>query len=183
MVWAPRSFWGDGRELAPALIGKLLCRRVDGEIRRVRILETECYFGEEDTACHAHKGRTPRTEVMYASGGRAYVYLCYGIHYLLNLTTGEEGHPEAVLIRGVEGAIGPGRVTKLLKIDKAQNGNFLTPESGLWVEDDGAEMKIEALPRVGIGYASAEDQARLWRYRAIIGKDEKRKNERTWNHR
>ena len=89
-------------ELAPWLIGKILCREIDGAVVRVRITETECYFGENDTACHAHKGRTERTDIMYREGGRAYVYLCYGIHSLLNITTGKEGHPEAVLIRGVD---------------------------------------------------------------------------------
>ena len=103
---------------------------------------------------------------MYGEGGRAYVYLCYGIHHLLNLTTGPEGHPEAVLIRGVEGAVGPGRVTKLLQIDRSLNRCALTPESGLWVEDDGFSIETEASCRVGIGYASARDQARLWRFSA-----------------
>lgn len=174
MIWKEKDFWADGRALAPALVGKLLCRKIGDRILRVRILETECYFGEEDTACHAHKGRTPRTDVMYASGGRAYVYLCYGLHHLLNLTTGPEGHPEAVLIRGVEGAIGPGRVTKLLEIDRSQNGCFLTPQNGLWIEDDGAVAEVIASPRVGIGYASAEDQARLWRYVATEIKRERK---------
>ncbi len=166
-------------ELAPDLLGKLLCRSVNGEVFRFRITETECYYGEEDSACHAHKGKTPRTEVMYAEGGRAYVYLCYGIHYLLNLTTGPEGHPEAVLIRGVEGAAGPGRVTKRLFVDKTLNGCLLEPENELWVEDDESKGEknsehdeakgkrkpdYEALPRVGIDYAQPRDRDRLWRF-------------------
>ncbi len=156
-------------ELAPDLLGKLLCRRLpSGEVLRRRITETECYFGEEDTACHAHKGRTPRTDTLYLQGGCAYVYLCYGIHSLLNLVTGREGHPEAVLIRGVEGASGPGRVTKALGITREDNRLLLMPESGIWVEDDGAPAPAyTALPRVGIDYAEKEDRERHWRYIAI----------------
>ena len=151
-------------ELAPDLLGKLLCRKIDGKTIKLRILETECYFGEEDTACHAHKGRTPRTDIMYEAGGNAYVYLCYGIHSLLNITTGENGHPEAVLLRAVEGSIGPGRLTKRLAIDRTLNRMPLTEESALWIEDDGMRPEFTAAPRVGIDYASEDDRNRLWRF-------------------
>ena len=105
----------DAVAMAKALLGMTLCRRLDdGSVLRARIVETEAYFGEEDTACHAHRGRTPRTDVMYAPGGYAYVYLCYGMHDMLNVVTGPADHPEAVLVRGVEGAVGPGRVTKAM---------------------------------------------------------------------
>lgn len=153
-------------ELARDLLGKVLCRRLpDGTVLRRRIVETECYFGEEDTACHAHKGRTPRTDTLYQAGGITYVYLCYGIHSLLNLVTGDEDHPEAVLIRGVEGAVGPGRVTKALGITCADNRLPLTPDHGVWVEDDGSPSPDFAVgPRVGIDYAEKEDRERPWRY-------------------
>ncbi len=151
-------------ELAPNLLGKFLCRKIENEIFKLRILETECYFGEEDTACHAHKGKTERTSIMYEAGGNAYVYLCYGIHYLLNITTGEEGHPEAVLIRGIEHSIGPGRLTKRLSINRSLNRMPLTPESGLWIEDDGARPEFITAPRVGIDYANEQDRRRLWRF-------------------
>ena len=112
----------DAVTAAKALIGAFLCRRLDdGTIIRRRITETEAYCGEEDTACHAHKGRTPRTDVMYSPGGCAYIYLCYGMHEMLNIVTGAEDRPEAVLIRGIEGASGPGRLTKLLQIDRTLN--------------------------------------------------------------
>ncbi len=152
--------------LAPDLLGKLLCRQnQDGSVSRCRILETECYFGEEDTACHAHRGKTPRTEVLYRAGGISYVYLCYGIHNLLNVVTGSEGHPEAVLIRAVEGALGPGRVTKALGITRLDNALPLSPESGIWLEDDGTPTPLYvSLPRVGIEYAAKEDRERLWRF-------------------
>jgi len=94
-------------QLAPFLLGKTLCRRIGSEIIRLRITETEAYAGESDTACHAHKGKTPRTAIMYESGGVAYIYLCYGIHNLLNVVAANVNEPEAVLIRGVEGLSGP----------------------------------------------------------------------------
>ena len=166
MILNAAYFQEPATTLAVDLLGKLLCRRVGDRILRCRITETECYFGEEDTACHAHRGRTPRTDVMYSAGGVSYVYLCYGIHSLLNLVTGEKGHPEAVLIRGIEGANGPGRVTKFLSITTADNRLPLMVESGLWLEDDGSPApQFACLPRVGIDYAAPEDRARLWRYR------------------
>ena len=152
--------------LAIDLLGKVICRRMGDTVMRARITETECYFGEEDTACHAHKGRTPRTDTLYLAGGVSYVYLCYGIHSLLNIVTGVCGHPEAVLIRSVDGAQGPGRVTKLLGITTKDNRLLLTPESGIWLEDDGTPLPAyEALPRVGIDYAAPADRERPWRYR------------------
>ena len=156
----------DAPEAARALVGKILVRRLpDGTVIRARITETEAYFGEADTACHASRGRTKRTEVLYRPAGTVYVYLCYGIHWMLNLVTGPAENPQAVLIRGVEGATGPGRTTKYLSIDGSLNGKTLGDELSL--EDDGYAPEIIATPRVGIGYASAEDQARLWRFTAI----------------
>ena len=151
-------------ELAPDVVGKLLCRRIGDEVIRLRITETECYFGEEDTACHAHRGRTQRTEILYAEGGYAYVYLCYGMHNLLNLVTGEAGHPEAVLLRGLAGCMGPGRLTRTLGIDRAFNQKLLIPENGLWLEEDGYRPTLIAAPRIGIGYAAPQDRDRPWRF-------------------
>lgn len=153
--------------LAPDLIGKILCRKTQNGVIRARITETECYFGEEDTACHAHKGKTERTKTMYEEGGVTYVYLCYGIHSLLNIVTGPKNHPEAVLIRGVEGAVGPGRATKYMQITTADNSLPLCEKSGIWIEDDGTTPDYTALPRVGIDYASKEDKERPWRFIAI----------------
>ncbi|MBR3875899.1 MAG: DNA-3-methyladenine glycosylase [Clostridia bacterium] len=151
--------------LAPDLIGKYLCRRTCEGIILARIVETECYFGEEDTACHAHKGKTERTKVMYEAGGITYVYLCYGIHSLLNIVTGPKDHPEAVLIRGVEGAVGPGRATKYMQITTADNALPLCEESGIWIEDnDEKTLKISRTARIGIDYASKRDRERKWRF-------------------
>ena len=164
MILGKEYFSAPATKLAPDLVGKLLCRKIEDRVVKYRITETECYFGEEDTACHAHKGRTQRTDIMYRQGGRAYVYLCYGIHNLLNITTGAEGHPEAVLIRGVEGISGPGRVTKALFITREDNTKPLSVESGLWIEDDGFGGEFTAHKRVGIDYADPSDRDRLWRY-------------------
>lgn len=157
-------FHRDCMETARDLVGKILVHRVNGQELRLRITETECYRGEEDTACHAHKGRTKRTEVLYGEAGTVYVYLCYGIHWLLNIVTGEKGHPQAVLIRACEGAGGPGKLTKHLGITGELNRQSVL-DSELWIEDDGFRCEIIPDKRVGIGYASQADQDRLWRYK------------------
>jgi len=156
----------DVLDAAPALLGKVICRAgASGVIRRGRITEVEVYRGEADTACHARVGRTRRTSVLYRPGGYAYVYLCYGIHHLFNIVTGPVDQPQAALIRGIEGAVGPGRTTAALGITTADNDTDLRTAADLWLEDDGTRpVRIAASPRVGIGYASPEDQARLWRF-------------------
>ena len=148
-------------EVARDLVGKVLVFRD----RHLRISETEVYCGEEDTACHAHKGRTKRTEIMYGDAGVAYVYLCYGMHWMLNIVTGEREHPEAVLIRACAEAPGPGRLTKALGITGELNGESLVDSPALWIGDDGFRCPISREKRVGIGYASPEDRERLWRFR------------------
>lgn len=159
--------------LAPKLLGKLLCRKIttqseDGKIKesiiKLRITETECYFGEDDTACHAHKGKTARTEIMYHEGGIAYVYLCYGIHSLLNIVSGPKDFPEAVLIRGVENIYGPGRLTKAMMIDCSFNGKSLVDSPELWLEDDGLSVSYITGKRIGINYATPKYREILWRF-------------------
>lgn len=158
-------FHRDCLELAPALLGKTLCRQLpDGSVKRLRISETEAYRGEEDSACHAHKGRTKRTEVMYGESGTLYVYLCYGIHWLLNIVSGEKDEPQAVLIRACEEANGPGKLTRALGITGEYNRRHILQCEDFWLEDDGLEATHNTAPRVGIGYASPEDQALLWRF-------------------
>ena len=150
--------------LAPEILGKLLCRNLNEEIIKYRITETECYFGEEDTACHAHKGKTERTKIMYENGGLAYIYLCYGIHYLFNIVTGVKNFPEAVLIRGVEEFNGPGKLTKALKIDKNLNGKNLANSNQLWLEDDGYKCDFKTEKRIGIDYVCEKYKNKLWRF-------------------
>lgn len=147
-------------EVARDLVGKVL---VHGD-RCLRISETEAYCGEHDTACHASRGRTKRTEVMYAEAGTVYIYLCYGMHWMLNIVTGERGAPEAVLIRACLEAPGPGRLTKALDITGELNRSSVTRPGPLWIGDDGFSCTVTTAKRVGIGYASQEDQDRLWRF-------------------
>ena len=150
--------------LAEGLLGKLLCRKTGKKVLKLRITETESYYGENDTACHAHKGKTKRTSIMYLDGGHAYIYLCYGVHWLLNIVSGKPDFPEAVLIRGVEGYSGPGKLTKALSIDKTLNGENLIKSKQLWIEDPGGKPAFKTTKRVGINYASEEDKNRLWRF-------------------
>lgn len=149
-------------EVARDLVGKVLVHNG----KRLRISETEAYCGESDTACHASKGRTKRTDVMYAQAGTVYVYLCYGMHWMLNIVTGEKEQPEAVLIRACVEAPGPGKLTKALDITGDLNRKSVLDSEALWIEDDGFRCEIEPDKRVGIGYASQEDQDRLWRFKA-----------------
>lgn len=150
------------------LLGKALVRRrPDGTEDARLILETEAYCGETDLACHARAGRTKRTEVMYGEGGVWYVYLCYGIHEMLNLVVGPRDWPAAILIRGVEGAVGPGRVTKALAIDRQLNAKAAIPANGLWIEDRGVRVprsRVEVTPRIGVDYAGPLWSAKHWRF-------------------
>ena len=110
MILEKSFFERDVLEVAPELVGKILVTNIDGVERRLMITETEAYRGEEDTACHASKGRTNRTDVLYREAGTIYVYLCYGMHWLINIVTGEKDEPQAVLIRACEGNFnGPGK--------------------------------------------------------------------------
>ncbi len=171
-------------EVARDLLGRRLVRRLEGERLSGIIVETEAYVGESDTACHASRGCTPRTRVMYGPPGRYYVYLIYGMHHMLNIVTAAEGEPEAVLIRALwpeEGlermralrggvpdrrlADGPGKLCRALAIDRGLNGASVEGDE-LWLEP-GVEVpreRILASPRVGIDYASEEDRARPWRF-------------------
>lgn len=150
------------------LLGKYLVRqRANGETEARLITEVEAYDGERDQACHARAGCTARTAVLYRPAGVWYVYLCYGIHEMLNLVVGPEGWPAAVLIRGVEGISGPGRVTKRLEINRALNTLPVAPASGLWLEDRGVHVPrraIDITPRIGVDYAGDVWAAKPWRF-------------------
>ncbi|MFQ5576825.1 MAG: DNA-3-methyladenine glycosylase [Anaerolineae bacterium] len=171
--------------VARDLLGQKLVRRLDGEILSGMVVETEAYLGQADTACHAHRGRTPRTEVMFGPPGVAYVYFVYGMHYMLNVVTEAEGVPCAVLIRAIEPlqgrarmqalrqtanhhlADGPARLCQALAIDKTLNRRPVTTGDALWFE---AYRRIPAAdvacgPRVGIRYAAPADRRaphRFW---------------------
>jgi len=165
---------------ARSLLGCLLVR--DGVV--LRITEAEAYGGPEDSASHARHGRTARNAVMWGPAGRAYLYFCYGVHWMLNVATGPEDTPAAVLIRGAEVVAGletvlarrntpkpsaalcagPGKVAQALGLDRSFNGHDLTAEGGLALRPGPPPGRIVAGPRLGIAFASPEDQARPWRF-------------------
>jgi DNA-3-methyladenine glycosylase len=165
--------------IAKDLIGKVLVTNLDGQFTSGRIVETEAYNGVKDKASHAYGGRrTARTEVMYAEGGRAYVYLCYGIHYMFNVVTHGKDTPHAILIRGIEPlegiswmlartgkprldktlGRGPGNVCKALGINTGQTGWSLLGDQ-IYILDDGfsfSRRDIIASPRIGVDYAGED---------------------------
>ncbi len=174
--------------IAKELLGKYIFTFDDGKLTGGIITETEAYAGIRDKASHAYNNRrTARTETMFAEGGIAYVYLCYGMHHLFNFVTNTGGIPDAVLLRGIlpfEGieimeermgrrmkikgfTDGPGKVSKAMNIKVSDNGQSLTGNR-IWIEDRGLEIKegnILKLPRVGVDYAG--EDARL-PYRFVI---------------
>jgi DNA-3-methyladenine glycosylase len=173
--------------LAKNLIGKYLFTKIDGQLCGGIITETEAYKGIEDKACHAFGGRrTLRNEMMYAQGGMAYVYLCYGIHPLLNVVTNQKNTPDAILIRAIHATHGeelmlkrtgkpqmkpqvtdgPGKTTKALGITLADNGESFQSKR-IWIEDRGfdlSKMEILNTPRIGIDYAG-EDALLPYRFK------------------
>lgn len=153
----PLSFFGrPAASVARDLIGKKLVRCRHGVRTASIIIETEAYEGVHDLASHSSRGRTPRTEVMFGPAGCFYVYRIYGLHWMLNVVTGAENDAAAVLIRGVEGLNGPGRVTAALRIDASFYGKEAGPETGLWFERTTTprnKMRIMATPRIGVAYA------------------------------
>ena len=142
--------------VARELLGAVLAvRAADGTVVRHVVCETEAYLGAHDLACHGSKGMTKRNAVMFGPAGRWYVYLCYGMHWMLNVVTGAEGVPAAVLIRGAGAFVGPGRLTGGLGIDKAFDGLPAARPTGLWLEAGEAIplRRIRRTPRIGVGYA------------------------------
>jgi DNA-3-methyladenine glycosylase len=186
-----RDFYmrNDAVAVARDLLGKVLCSRIRGRVTAAVITETEAYAGVGDRASHAYGGRrTRRTEPMYADGGTAYVYLCYGIHHLFNVVAGEAGRPLAVLVRagesleGIElmrrrrqrrgdGLLdGPGCIAQGLGITTALTGASLLGDR-IWIEDRAFRVSprdIVAGPRVGVDYAG-EDAKRPYRFRVDGG--------------
>jgi len=159
--------------IAKDLLGKYLVRKVGRKELAAKIVETEAYIGPKDKAAHAYGGKvTNRNKVVYLEGGHAYIYLCYGINWMLNLVTKKEGIPECVLIRAVEPLLenykdpkqhiqlanGPGKLCRWLKLDKTLNEEDLVDSKKFWLEDRGEEIKksqIVASKRIGIDYAGS----------------------------
>ena len=179
----PRKFYNRPTlTVARELIGARLVRILDG-VKLVGIItETEGYIGEEDQACHAKAGRTPRTQVMYGPPGHAYVYFTYGHHWMLNAVTEKEGFPAAVLIRAiwpVEGAevmsarregrdtFGPGKLCQAMGIGRGENNADLTgPTSSLWIEagEIVPDSAVTIGPRVGLYTVPEPWKSKPWRF-------------------
>ena len=166
----PRSFYErDALEVAPALLGQHLVRvGPDGLRSTYTITETEAYRGSEDLACHASKGRTSRTEVMYGEGGFIYMYLIYGMYWMLNVVCGPADLPQAVLIRGIREADGPGKLTRLLELDRGFYGEDLVSSQRIWIEESGATPEYSSAARVGIDYAAEPWKSKPWRFLMIL---------------
>jgi DNA-3-methyladenine glycosylase len=153
----PKSFFNrDTHTVARELLGKFLVRKYGVREIASMITEVEIYDGPDDQASHARRGHTPRTSVMYGHPGHWYVYLIYGIYWLLNITTREHGYPAAILIRGTADVSGPGRLTKYFHINKSLNAKRAHKDTKLWIEDRGVTPDpsfIEETPRIGVSYA------------------------------
>jgi DNA-3-methyladenine glycosylase len=132
-----------------------LIRRRGGRLARGTITETEAYIGPQDLASHASRGRTIRTEPMFGPPGTLYVYLVYGLHWMLNVVTGPVGYPAAVLLRSAGALAGPGRLAKALDITGALNGRAAALSSGVWFSsgDQRVSHQIICTPRIGVNYA------------------------------
>jgi DNA-3-methyladenine glycosylase len=151
--------------VAPELIGKhMVVRLGDDQYGRYQVTEVEAYRGSEDIACHASRGRTARTEIMYHDGGRLYVYFIYGMYWMLNVVTGPENDPQAVLIRGVENIYGPGKLTRAFGIDRSYYGEDLSTSERIWFEEGGNKPVFKTGERIGIGYAGEYWKRMPWRY-------------------
>lgn len=166
-----RAFFARPADIvAPALLGCVLCRTIDGTPRRARIIETEAYLGPRDLASHSSKGRTARTEVMFGPPGHAYVYFIYGMHWMLNVTAGQIGHAHAVLIRAAEplddwsvDLTGPGKLARAFAITRADNTADLLAHDLQLMLDPSHRPRIRKTRRIGIDYAK-HWKTRLLRY-------------------
>ncbi|MDN5565561.1 MAG: DNA-3-methyladenine glycosylase [Psychrobacter sp.] len=194
VVLEPEWFARPTCVVAADLIGKVLCRKLidsDGvqKTLRMQISETEAYIGDADGSVQAHViKKKDKSELMYHEGGVFYVYLTYGVHHMLNLVSGPADTPESVLIRAgflsdnserlveelslsadkqlthTKQFAGPGKLTKRLQIDRALYGKAISPESGVWIEDDGCKPPVSVRPRIGIDYSG---EAKEWLLRYI----------------
>jgi len=181
----PESFYvrSNVTTIARQLLGKVLVTKINSELTSGIIVETEAY-SDKEKGSHAFKGMTKRNEVMFGPGGKAYVYLCYGVHEMFNVVTNNEGKADAILIRALEPlegievmlermntnyatriTSGPGKLAKALGIDRKLNGEKLTMNK-IWIEDERVKIKrsdIVSSPRIGIDYAG-DDALLPWRF-------------------
>lgn len=178
-ILQPSFFSRDTLRVARDLLGRRLVRVINGQRVSGLIVEAEAYIGEDDLACHAARGRTARTEVMYGPAGRSYVYFIYGMYHCLNVVTEQAGFPAAVLIRGLEPqegldimrqyrsgrsdrelANGPGKLCLALDIDKRLNGIDLTSHPDLFIEEGEpvSNDNVATSPRIGINLSGTASE-------------------------
>jgi len=157
-------FYRDVLDVAPELLGKYIVTKRNNTISEFLITEVEAYRGSEDLACHASKGRTPRTEIMYHEGGKIYVYLIYGMYWMLNFVTGEKDNPQAALIRGIKGYNGPGKLTKKLEVNRSFYAEDLNTSKRIWLVDKNINPSYISTPRIGIDYAGEYWKKKPWRF-------------------
>lgn len=154
-------------EIAPKILGAKLCHRgKDDLIKKFTICETEAYHGTDDLASHASKGKNQKNQLMFGPSNIWYLYLCYGVHWMLNLVTDREGTPSAVFIRATLEVKGPGRLTRKLSLDQSYSGIPNDPSANLWLEKSSLKPEtIKRGPRVGISGAGSywsEVPYRFW---------------------
>lgn len=181
-----KFFTRDTLAIAKEMLGKYIVRKDGEKTIAGKIVETEAYIGPQDRASHAYKGkRTKRNEAEYSIGGHIYIYLVYGMHWQLNISTGCAGVPECVLIRAIEPAVeivknknqklktikiltnGPGKLCRYLKVDKSFYGVDVCQSKKIWLENAGIKVKkseIISAPRAGIDYAGPYWAGRKWRF-------------------
>src|SRR3989344_2721926 len=177
MVLGKKFFDRPTLAVARELLGKYLVRRRGKKIEKFIITEVEAYDGFKDNASHASRGKTLRHAPMFCEAGIWYVYFTYGMHHMLNIVTGPKDYPAAVLIRGVGGINGPGRITKKLNIDKKFNNRIASPKTGLWIAAPipseraslkntflSGKIKIVNSPRIGVAYAGSIWSKKKWRF-------------------
>lgn len=187
-VLSQEFFQRPTEKVAIDLLGKVLVRRIGRKQIAVKITELEIYDGFEDRASHAFRDKTKRNKIMFEEGGRFYIYLCYGMHWMINIVVGKKDYPSAILIRGGEivsnlkadistspagkqnlktNLNGPGKLSGFLKIDKKLNERKAIPKNKLWFEDRGFKIpknRTQRTPRIGIHYAGPIWSKKKWRF-------------------
>jgi DNA-3-methyladenine glycosylase len=160
-----RDFYSrDVLTVAPELLCKRLVISRAGIPESFTITEVEAYRGEEDQASHARFGKTSRNAIMYGEGGFLYIYLIYGMYWMLNIVTGRADSPQAILVRGLKNLSGPGVLTRRLEIDKSYHGEDLVNSGRIWIEDSDEKPLVMQKPRIGIHYAGEPWVSHAWRF-------------------
>jgi DNA-3-methyladenine glycosylase len=160
-------FQQDTQQVAHDLLGKFLVTKRNGQKISLLLTEVEAYLGPHDLACHGRFGKTKRNEAMFMPGGHFYIYMIYGMYWMLNIVTEQKDFPSAILIRGSKEISGPGRLTKFLEIDKSFDKKPAHPSAGLWFEERGIKFsknQILKTPRIGIDYAGPIWTKKLLRF-------------------